>query len=311
MLLTQQGEKQQQKVIEYLMIENKVLRQQLGKKRLRLTNDQRRQLAIKGKALGRKLLKELSTIVTPDTILRWHRKLIAKKFDYSTRRKKQGRPATKKKLEELIVTIAQENPGWGYTRIAGALANLGHKVARTTIANILKQHGIDLAPKRPTRWRDFLKAHFKSIVACDFYTAEVWTKKGLTTFYILVVIELVTRKIQIAGVTTKPRAIWMYYTAKNLVDENNSDNILENKQYLVHDRDTKFCRLFVRPLEEYGIELIKLPPRSPNLNAHCERFIRSLKEECINKMIFVGENHYMMHWLNMNNIIITSETTKV
>ena len=288
LLLVNYTEKRQQAVIEYLLVENKTLRQQLGKKRLRLTDDQRRQLAIKGKALGHKLLKEITTIVTPDTILRWHRSLVAKKFDYNDRRKKQGRPVTKKELEALIVTIAKENPDWGYQRIVGALSNLGHQVARTTIANILKRHGIEPAPKRPMRWRDFIKAHLPSIAACDFCTAEVWTKKGLTTFYILVVIDLVTRRIQIAGVTTKPRAIWMHYTAEKLIDHKN-ENILNDKKYLVHDRDTKFCRLFARPLEEQGIELIKLPPRSPNLNAHCERFIRSLKEECINKIIFFGE----------------------
>ena len=142
----------QQKIIDYLLTENRIYKQQLGRKRLCLTDDQRRLLGVKGKALGRQLLSKLATIVTPDTILRWHRRLIAHKWDYSSRRKKQGRPTTTEEIEKLVVQFAQENPDWGYSRIQGSVANLGYKIARTTIANILKAHGIQPAPKRPTRW---------------------------------------------------------------------------------------------------------------------------------------------------------------
>ncbi len=138
----------QQAVIDYLVEENRVLKGQLRGRRLRLTDDERRRLAVKGKALGRKLLKEVAGIVTPDTILAWHRKLIARKWDYSPRRRGPGRPRVMLEITDLVVRMAKENPKWGYTRIRCALANLGHTVARGTIANILKDHGIEPAPER-------------------------------------------------------------------------------------------------------------------------------------------------------------------
>ncbi|MDA2926863.1 hypothetical protein MYX78_06460 [Acidobacteria bacterium AH-259-G07] len=151
----------QQSVIEYLQEENRVLKEQLCGRRLRLTDDQRRRLAVKGKVLGRKVLGQVARIVTPDTILAWHRRLIAKKWDYSARRKKPGRPRTMTEIRHLIVRMAQENPRWGYTRIQGALANLGHRVSGGTVRNTLRENGIEPAPERGlrTRWRAFLKAH--------------------------------------------------------------------------------------------------------------------------------------------------------
>jgi hypothetical protein len=270
----------QRKVIEYLLAENRVYRERLGRTRLCLTDDQRRLLAVKGKVLGRKLLADVASIVTPDTILRWHRRLIAKKWDTSDRRKKQGRPTTAEEIAKLIVKFAQENPDWGYTRIGGALANLGHTISRTTIAGILKAHGLEPAPDRPTRWRDFLTAHWESLAACDFLTAEVWTLQGLTTFYILVAIELGSRRVKIAGVTTEPRSVWMRYAAEHMVVAKDGDAeqaFLADAKYLVHDRDTKFCRSFSSVLAEHGVETVKLPARSPNLNGYtacCTSLVR-------------------------------------
>jgi putative transposase len=155
----------QQATIDYQWTENQVLRELLGKKRLLLNDDQRRRLAVKGKILGRKLLEQLATIVTPDTILRWHRQLIAEKWDYSDQRQRQpGRPPTAPEVVELVVKLARENPTWGYDRIQGALANLGHEISDTTVANILKKHGIEPAPerRRKTSWRAFIKAHWTS-----------------------------------------------------------------------------------------------------------------------------------------------------
>ena len=133
----------QQDVIEYLRTENQVLKEKLGKKRILLTDDQRRRLAIKGKVLGRKALEEISTIVTPDTLLRWHRELVARKWDYSQQRQELGRPPVAQEIVELVLRMAEENPSWGYDRIQGAVANLGHKISDSTVANILRQHGID------------------------------------------------------------------------------------------------------------------------------------------------------------------------
>jgi len=132
---------EQQRIIEYLQVENQVLREKLGKKRILLNDDQRRRLAVKGKVLGRKLLRELATIVTPDTILRWHRQLVAKKWDYSDRRAKLGRPRTQEEVAALIVGMAKENPSWGYGHIEGALKNLGITLSDTTVGNILREHG--------------------------------------------------------------------------------------------------------------------------------------------------------------------------
>jgi hypothetical protein len=139
---------QEQEVIEYLRAENRVLREKLGKKRILLNDDQRRQLAVKGKILGRKMLEPVVTIVTPDAILRWHRELVAAKWDYSGRRKKIGRPAISAEVAELVLRMARENPSWGFDRIQGALANLGHLISDISVGNILKAHGVDPAPDR-------------------------------------------------------------------------------------------------------------------------------------------------------------------
>ena len=175
---------QQDAVIEYLREENRVLKQQLGRRRLRLTDDQRRRLAIRGKAIGRRALAEVASLVTPDTILRWHRQLIAEKWTH--KRRSPGRPRIMEVIADLVVRMARENPRWGYTRIQGALNNVGHRVGRTTVANILKGNGIDPAPERGTRttWSQFLKTHWDVLAAADFFTVEVWGPGGLVTFYV-------------------------------------------------------------------------------------------------------------------------------
>ena len=140
--------RQQQQSIEYLITENQILKEKLGKKRILLDDDQRRRLAVKGKVLGRKLLQQIVTLVTPDTIFRWHRQLVAQKWDYSARRKKVGRPRIPGELVDLVLRMARENPTWGYDRIHGALKNLGHRLSSSTVCNILKEHGIEPAPDR-------------------------------------------------------------------------------------------------------------------------------------------------------------------
>jgi putative transposase len=168
--------RQQLEVIEYLKEENRILKERLGGQRIRFTDAERRRLARKAHALGRKALSELETLVTPDTLLRWYRNLIARKWNYSHRRG-PGRPRTQHTLVELIIRMALENPSWGYTRILGALANLGHEVGRGTIANILREQGLEPAPERGkhTPWSTFLKAHWECVAATDFFTVEVCT----------------------------------------------------------------------------------------------------------------------------------------
>ena len=174
----------QLQVIDYLREENRILREQLGGRRLRLDDDQRRRLAVKAKALGRRVLAEIATIVTPETLLAWHRKLIAQKYD-GTAHRSPGRPRTAGEIEALVVRMAEENRDWGYRRIEGALSNLGHELARSTIAQILERHGIEPAPERSrkTTWKEFLSRHWELIVATNFFTVEVWTGAGSSGFW--------------------------------------------------------------------------------------------------------------------------------
>jgi putative transposase len=183
----------QLQMIDYLREENRLLREQLGGHRLRLNDDQRRRLAVKARGLGRKVLAEVATLVTPETLLAWHRKLIAQKYD-GTAKRRPGRRRTADEVEKLVVRMAEENRLWGYRRIQGALGNLGHEVARSTIADILQRHGIEPAPERnrKTTWKEFLTRHWKLMVAADFFTVEVWTRRGLQRFLVLFFMEVST-----------------------------------------------------------------------------------------------------------------------
>ena len=282
--------REQQAVVEYLRTENQILKEIHGKKRILLNDDQRRRLAVKGELLGRAGLQKIATIVTPDTILRWHRQLVAAKWDYSDRSKKRpGRPSVSEDVVQLVLRMARENPSWGYDRMQGALANLGHTISDTTVGNILKAHGIEPAPerKRQTTWRIFLKAHWDVLGAIDFTTVEVWTKGGLVTFYVLFVIELASRRVHFAGCTPNPQEAWMKQMVRNLTDP--IDGFLNDSRYLLMDRDQKFSKAFRDLLERSDVHCVRLPPRSPNLTPHIERFMRSIKEECLQRMIFFGE----------------------
>jgi putative transposase len=231
-------------VIEYLQEENRVLKARLGGRRIRFTDAERRRLARKARALGRKVLNELQTLVTPDTLLRWYREILAFKWNYSHRRG-PGRPRIMNTIAGLIVRMALENRSWGYTRIQGALANLGHKVARGTIANILRENGIEPAPERDkhTAWSTFLRAHRECLAASDFFTVEVCTIRGLVTHYVLFFIDITSRAVKIAGIASHPDSRWMTQIARNLTDLH--DGFLRGKRYLIHDRDTKYCINFV------------------------------------------------------------------
>jgi putative transposase len=187
--------------------------------------------------------------------------------------------------------MAHENPGWGYTRIRDALGNLGHELARTTIRSILKEHGIDPAPERSKRtsWQAFLRAHWDAIAACDFFTVEVLTWTGITRFYVMFVIALQTRRIEVAGIVRQPHGAWMLQVARNLLDA--EDGFLVGMRYLLMDRDPLYTTAFRELLRSAGVTPIRLPPSSPNLNAYAERFVRSIKSECLAKLVLLGENH--------------------
>jgi transposase InsO family protein len=193
--------------------------------------------------------------------------------------------------------MAEENSTWGYRRIQGALANLGHTIDKITVRNILRRHHLEPAPQRRKTgmsWQQFLPLHWEVLAATDFFTVEVVTWHGLVTYYVLVVMELATRRVQVAGITPHPTAAFVQQCARQLTDP--FDGFLLGKRYLIHDRDTKFTQVFDELLKASGVEPVLLPPRSPNLNAHCERFVRSIKEEALNGVRMLGERslHYIL-----------------
>ena len=286
---------------EYLAAENRILRAHLPA-RMRLSDPERSTLAEIGKRLGRAALQQVACVAKPDTILAWYRRLIARKFDGSKLRTSPGRPRIAPELEALIVRFARENSGWGYDRIVGALANLGHAVSDQTVGNILRRYGIQPAPKRSqnTTWKDFIASHMAVLAGTDFFTVEVLTWRGLATYYVLFFIHLESRRVSLAGLTKHPTAEWMIQMARNATDE--GSGFLRGMRYLLHDRDTKFCAAFLDVLRSSGIRPLALPPRSPNLNAFSERWVCSIRQECLSKLILFGEaslrralNEYIEH----------------
>ena len=281
--------RKQQAVIDFQGTQIQILMEKLGKKRLLLSDDQRRRLAVKAKVLGRKALLEMTTIFTPDTILRWHRQLVAKRWDHGRRGQPVGRPRVSDEIADLVVRIARANPTWGYDRLQGALANLGHTISDQTVGNILKARGIEPAPerKRKTTWKTFLKSHWECLGAMDFTTVEVWTPGGLVTYYLLFVMHVASRRVHFAGCTPNPDDPWMKQIARNLTDC--EEGFLTGKRYVIMDRDSKYSDGFRSILDQGGVKPVRLPPRSPNLNPHIERFMLSIKAECLSRLILFGE----------------------
>jgi hypothetical protein len=219
-----------------------------------------------------------------------------------------GRPRVKPEVEQLIVRMASENRDWGYDRIAGALANLGHKVSDQTIGNILQRHGLPPAPerKRTTTWPAFIRTHLALLAGTDFFTAEVLTLRGLVTYYVLFFIHLESRRVDIAGITVHPDERWMQQIARNVTME--GCGILTDCRYLLHDRDTKYTPSFRAIITSGQVEPLALPAHSPNLNAYAERWVRSVKEECLSKIILFGErslrralSQYVEHYHDERN----------
>jgi len=292
---------------EYVVTENRILRNQI-QGRLRLSTGERKALAEIGQKLGKQALEQVATIVKPDTILAWHRTLVAQKFDGSQQRKPLGRPKIDQELEALVVRMAQENRSWGYDRIVGALANLGYTISDQTVGNILKRHGLPPAPERKITmtWKELIRTHMDVLVATDFFTAEVWTLGGLVTYDILFFIHLGSRKVHIAGMTPHPHEAWMMQIGRNLTME--QWGFLSAGQYLIHDRDGKYCPAFQQIIDTAGVKRVPLPARSPNLNAYAERWVRSVKDEVLSRMILFGEgslqhalNEYVEHYHHERN----------
>ena len=282
--------RQQQAVIEYFQEENRILLEQLGGKPKRLTDMQRLRLARKAKVVGRRRLQALTTIVTPDTLLRWFRLLVARQWRCA-RKAGPGRPPVDPEVEQLVLKMMTENPSWGSNRIVGALANMGYEISDSTVDNIRKRNGIPPAPERGknTTWRRFLQAHWETLIAADFFTTEVLSWNGLVTYYTLFVIELRSRSVRVCGTTTSPNAQWMSQAARQLVDA--VDGFALGKTHLIIDRDTKYGEGFRKILQSSGVKIVLCPPRVPQCNAYAERFVRSIKQECLSRLIFLSERH--------------------
>jgi transposase len=243
-----------------------------------------------------------------ETILTWYRKLIAKKFDGSAKRGRSGRPRVDKEVEKLVLRMVEENPTWGYDRVAGALSNLGHDISDETVGNILKRNGVPPEPRRKPDipWSEFIERHQDVIAACDFFTAEVLTPMGLMTYYVLFFIKIGSREVHIAGLTQHPNESWMRQVARNVTME--EWGFLCGQRYLIFDRDSKFCASFRRMIRSVAIETIRLPHHSPNLNAYAERYVRSVKEECLSRIVPFGEeglrkalNEFVAHYHKERN----------
>jgi len=287
MVLTGWLERRERETIVYLIEENRLLRRQLVNRRLRLTDDDRRRLAVCAHRLGRHVLREIATIVTPDTLLRWHRQLIARKWTYA--HAAVDRRQVLADIRRLAVRMAEENPTWGYTRIQGALKNLGHRVGRSTIARILKAHGLSPVPHRPTSWQTFLQSRWGAIAGADFFTTEVWTWRGLVTYYTVFVIDLASRRVRILGSTPYPDDLFMRQVVRQATAADVRPFVAD---VWICDRDRKWSRDVRRVLQDAGIRVVTTPERAPNANAYAERFVRSIKEECLDRIVPLGERHF-------------------
>jgi putative transposase len=222
-------------------------------------------------------------IVTPATLLRWHRELVRRKWTYPQR--EPGRPPTSRALRELALRLARENPGWGCQRIAGELIKLGIRISPSTIRRLLAAAGLEPAPRRSSvSWPAFLRRQAASLLACDFFTVET---VALRRLYVLFFIELGSRRVHFAGCTTNPTGAWVLQQARNL----SFTNLLERTRFLIHDRDSKFTAAFDEVFRSEGIRVIHTPVQAPQANAYAERFVRTARTECLDWLLIVGRRH--------------------
>jgi transposase InsO family protein len=223
-------------------------------------------------------------LVRPETLLRCHRALIAGKWTRPHRR--PGRPTIDAQVCKLILQLARENPRWGYLRIKGELAKLGIHASATSIAMLLRRSGVGPAPRRGPTWREFLKAQAAGILACDFFTVET---AFLTTLYVLFFIEIGSRRVHVTVSTSKPDASFVTQQARNLVMRLPDDGT--QFRFLIRDRDAKFCRSFDALFASEGIQVIQTPIRAPNANAFAERWVETLRTECLDWLLILGPRH--------------------
>ena len=280
-LVVLRGRSDRSKDVEILVLRKQleVLRRQVS--RPRLEEHDRVVLAALSRGLDRS--RWPAFFVTPATLLRWHRRLVARHWTYPHRR--PGRPSVEGGLRNLVVRLAVENPTWGYRRIQGELVGLGYGIAASTVWSILKDAGIDPShTRRAQSWSGFLRAQAKHVIACDFFTVDtVWLRR----FYILFFIDLDTRAVHLAGITAQPTGAWVAQQARNIID-GFADRGL---RFLIRDRDAKFTAAFDTVFNSEGIEILKIPVRAPVANAYAERWVGSVRRECVDRILIFGRPH--------------------
>jgi putative transposase len=270
--------------VQYLKEENRILRDRLPA-RIMVTANERRRLLKFGKGLG-KAINELITIVTPATFARWLSGELRK--DKAPARQ-SGRPRTAADVRDLVVRLATEN-AWGYTRILGELKKLGIRISRTTVIAILKEQGFEPGPKRGAgTWSDFVRRHAATLWACDFFSKKVWTSGGLVDVFVLFFIHVQTRRVHVAGLTTNPDSAWMMQQAISV--STLFAGQAKRPKSLIMDLDTCFSANFRNALENDGVEIIRVGPCKPNLNAHAERFVQTIRRECLDHFVCFGIEH--------------------
>ena len=283
-LLVRDGQGDAAKDLEIIVLRHQlnVLRRQV--KRPRFRRSDRAFLAAAARRLPRVRWERF--LVTPKTLLRWHRELVRLKWArYSKRRR--GRPPLLAELQELILRLAKENPRWGYRRIQGELLKLGITVSATAIRKLLARRGLGPAPRRGgSTWRQFLAQQATSMMACDFFTVETVL---LRRIYVLVFIEIATRRVHLAGCTTNPDEAWVVQQARNFTFDLGEQE--QPFRFLIHDRDSKFCGLFDDVFATEGLRVIRAPVRAPRANAFCERWIRTVRTECLDWLLIFSRRH--------------------
>jgi putative transposase len=247
-------------------------------------------LAALARALPRRALGSLS--VRPATLLRWHRQLVRRRWTYPHRR--PGRPALDRCVQRLVLRLARENPRWGYRRIVGELQSLGISVSATSVRTILLRHGLPPAPLRDElSWRSFLRQHAATTLACDFFTAETaWLKR----IYVLFFISLECRRIELVACTAKPTGAWVTQQARNLLMT--LDDREQPLRFLIHDRDSKFNGGFDHVFQSEGVAVVRTPVRAPNANAHAERWVGSVRRECLDRLLIFSRRQ-LVHVLRV------------
>jgi putative transposase len=222
-------------------------------------------------------------MVTPQTLLRWHRELVRRKWAQPHRG--PGRPPVEERVRQLVLRLARENPRWGYPRIAGELQKLGLRVSSSTVRRLLLDASLGPAPRRiGLSWQQFLRQQASSMLACDFFTVETIT---LRRYYVLFFIELGSRRVHLAGCTSNPTGAWVTQQARNL----SFTGLFERTRFLIHDRDSKFCAAFDEVFRSEGVKVIHTPVRAPRANAFAERFVRTVRAECLDWLLILGHSH--------------------